>query len=197
VRYPVDLIAGQSPEAARAALHRARAKFMRGERLDMQQLAAELNVDRSTLFRWVGNRDQLHVSILLSLTDPTLRDIAVAAEGAGGARIAWIAGRYAEVLIETSYYRTFLRREPERALRLITTKASPIQRHVVETFESYLQQEVDRGNLAPPMHVHDLAYLIVRIIESFIYADLITGDVPDARNVQAAIAALLHADIGS
>jgi hypothetical protein len=47
------------------------------------------------------------------------------------------------------------------------------------------------------MHVRDLAYLIVRIIESFIYADLITGDAPDARNVQAAIAALLHADIGS
>ena len=86
---------------------------------------------------------------------------------------------------------------PPRPVRLITTKASPIQRHVVETFESYLQQEVDRGNLAPPMPVRDLAYLIVRIIESFIYADLITGDVPDARNVQAAIAALLHADIGS
>lgn len=42
--------------------------------------------------------------------------------------------------------------------------------------------------------VHDLAYLNIRIIESFSYADLITGEVPDARNVQVAIAALLHAD---
>jgi AcrR family transcriptional regulator len=194
-----------SPEAARpgarpdarTALCQARAKFMRGERLDMRQLAAELNVDRSTLFRWVGNRDQLHVAILLSLADPTLRDIAAAAEGAGGARIAWIAGRYAEVLIETSYYRAFLRRGAERALRLITTKASPIQQHVVETFEGYVRREADRGSLTHPMRVHDLAYLIVRIIESFIYADLITGDVPDARNVRIAIAALLHADLES
>jgi AcrR family transcriptional regulator len=162
----------------------------------MRQLAAELNVDRSTLFRWVGNRDQLLVSILLSLTDPTLRDISAAAEGTGGARIARIAGRYAEILIETPYYRAFLQREPERALRLITTKASPIQRHVVKTFEIYLQQELDRGSLAHPMPVGGLAYVIVRIIESFIYADLITGDVPDARNVQVAIAALLHADLG-
>lgn len=190
---------GQSPEVARAdaraALYRARAKFMRGERLDMQQLAAELNIDRSTLFRWVGNRDQLLVSILLSLADPTLRDISAAAEGTGGARIARIASRYAKVLIETAYYRVFLRREPERGLRLITTKASPIQQHIVETFEGYLREEIDRGDLRHPMLVHDLAYLIVRIIESFIYADLITGDTPDAGNVQMAIAALLHADL--
>jgi hypothetical protein len=195
-----DARADARPDArpdARTALYRARATFMRGERLDMRQLAAELNVDRSTLFRWVGNRDQLHVAILLSLADPTLRDIAAAAQGAGGARIAWIAGRYAEVLIETSYYRTFLRREPERALRLITTKASPIQQRVVGTFEGYLRHEADRGNLTHPMRGHDLAYLIVRIIESFIYADLITGDVPDAGNVRMAVAALLHADLES
>ncbi|NED58050.1 hypothetical protein G3I24_45065, partial [Micromonospora aurantiaca] len=39
----------------RRAIGLARAKFMAGERLDMQGLAGELGIDRTTLFRWVGN----------------------------------------------------------------------------------------------------------------------------------------------
>ena len=41
------------------------------------------------------------------------------------------------------------------------------------------------------MDLHDLAYLTVRIIESFIYADIITGEEPDSSKVGIAIAALL------
>jgi AcrR family transcriptional regulator len=183
-----------SAAGADAARRRARALFMAGERVDMQQLAAELGVDRSTLFRWVGNRDELLVWVLTSLADPTLRAAAEEATGVGGARIARIAGIYAQVLIDTPYYRSFMQRETERSLRLITTKASPLQQHVVATFEHLLQREIDRGHLAHTLGTHDLAYLVVRVIESFIYADLISGDDLDAKKAEEAIAALLHAD---
>ncbi|MTD57619.1 TetR/AcrR family transcriptional regulator [Amycolatopsis sp. RM579] len=171
----------------------ARRAFVAGERLDMQQLAARLGVDRTTLFRWLGNRDQLVVNILISLTDPTLRDAAEAAEGVGGARIAMVARNYAQTLIETQFFQAFLRREAERALRLLTSKASPLQGYIVGCFERMLEQEHDRGHLSHRMALHDLAYLIVRIIESFLYADMITGDEPDAEKIHAAVAALLHA----
>ncbi|GAA3222077.1 QsdR family transcriptional regulator [Actinocorallia longicatena] len=183
---------GPARPDAQEAFRLARRTFMAGERIDMQQLAAALGVDRSTLFRWVGNRDQLLVAVLTSLNEPTLRAAAEQAPGTGGERIARIAGGYARMLIDAPYYRIFLRREAERALRLITTKASPLQQQVVASFARLVQEERDRGRLDPPMAVPDLAYLVVRIIESFIYADSITGDDPDAAKVEAAIGALLH-----
>ena len=167
---------------------------MAGERVDLKSLAAELDVDRSTLFRWLGNRDQLLVDILISLGDPTLRSIVRDAGGTGGRRVARIAGDYAAALIAASYYREFMRREPERALRLITTQASPVQRRVVDEFARLLEQESARGELHHPLGTNDLAYLVVRIIESFIYADLITGEEPDAAKVETAVAAILHVD---
>lgn len=88
----------------------------------MQGLADELGIDRTTLFRWVGNRDQLVVSAIASITLPTLRRVIASAEGSGTAKIV---------------------------------------------------------------------YLIVRIIESFAFSDLIAGNDPDWTKVGPAVAALL------
>ena len=178
---------------AKDAFRMAMALFRAGERIDMQDLAAELGVDRTTLFRWVGNRDKLIVDILLTLTDGTLEDVVEAVDAVGdrgGARLADIAGAYADKIVKADYYRQFLRREPERSLRLLTTAASPVQRHVVQRFERLICEEVEAG-WAPPLAPHDLSYLVVRIIESFIYADLITGEAPDPGKVRTAVAALL------
>ncbi|MFB9644751.1 QsdR family transcriptional regulator [Microbacterium terregens] len=167
---------------------------MSGERIDMQDLARDLGVDRSTLFRWVGNRDTLLVSVLTSLTDPTLARIEASLDETGARRIARAAGAYAEALLSASYYRVFLRREPERALRLITTKESHLQQHVVNRFEKMITHERETGLLRHPLDAHDLAYLVVRVIESFVYSDLITGDEPNAEKVEAAIAVVVRVD---
>ncbi len=76
----------------------------------------------------------------------------------------------------------------------MTTKASPVQQHVLQTFERLIGEEIDRGHLSHVMDVHDLAYLIVRVIESFTYADIITGEEPDPAKVEETIAALLHVE---
>ncbi|MFC7655854.1 hypothetical protein ACFQV8_04290 [Pseudonocardia benzenivorans] len=60
-------------EGVTAAVRLARRAFVAGERIDLNRLSAELGVDRTTLFRWVGNRDQLIGTVLISLADPTLR----------------------------------------------------------------------------------------------------------------------------
>jgi AcrR family transcriptional regulator len=180
------------PTNATTALRQARKAFMAGDRIDVQKLAAALGVDRTTLFRWVGNRDQLLASVLISLADPTLRNAAEAAQGTGAERIGGVMRRFSQSLIDAPYYRAFLRAETQRALRLITTKDGPIQLHVVAAVERLLEQERDRGHLSPSMPLGDLAYLVVRIAESFIYADLITGCEPDAAKVELAVTALLR-----
>lgn len=177
---------------SRRAIGLARAKFMAGERIDMQGVASELGVDRTTLFRWVGNRDQFVVSAIVSITVPTLRRIIASARGTGGEKIADVAERYARASIEADYFRRWLESDPERALRLLTSKASPLQQHVVSVFEQLLEDEYADGRNTAPLPLPDLAYLIVRIIESFVFSDLIAGNDPDWTKVGRAVGALLR-----
>lgn len=174
-----------------AAFKLARRWFIQSRKIDMQDLAAELGVSRATLFRWVGNRDTLITEIIWSLAERTFNDATAGAAGTGGRRIAAIIGETVRTVNRAPFYRSYLKREPERALRLFTTQGSIVQRRAIAYFEELLREEAERGTLQPPLPLHDLAYVIVRIGEGFIYTDLITGDAPDADKAEQAIAALL------
>lgn len=179
---------------ALTAFRIARRWFMAGQRIEMQELAAELRVNRATLFRWVGSRDDLLAEILWSLAERTLalavRDTPVEPES-GGERISAIIGRFVALLDEADYFRAFLRREPERALRILTTQAGTVQARLVAAVETLVREEITRTQMDPPLPPHDLAYLIVRIVESFLYSDIITGEPHDVTKAALAIIALL------
>lgn len=164
---------------------------MAGRRIEMRELAAELGVNRATLFRWVGSRDDLLAEIVWSLAEPTLAMATESAPGHGSVRIAGIMDRFTTMLDQADYFREFLRREPERALRMLTTRASTVQQRLVAAVETLLREEITHDRLKPPLPAHDLAYLIVRIVESFLYADIITGEQLDITKAQQAITALL------
>jgi AcrR family transcriptional regulator len=180
---------------AELAFEIAKDQFLRGERVEIHQLVAELEVDRSTLFRWLGNRDQLLVRVMMSITDEMLQNALSTASGRGRIRVANVAWLFAQALINAPYFATFLSRETERAFKLIMTKASPLQQSVVSTFEQLLEQETARGDFSHPLPAGDLAYLIVRIIESYVYSDFIAGVEPDATSVLDAITAILDSRV--
>ena len=183
--------ADQRPDPL-AAFRIARGWFLAGRRIEMRELAAELGVNRATLFRWVGNRDDLLAEILWSLAEPTLAAAIDDAPGHGGQRIATAIGRFATLIDQAAFFRDFLRREPERALRILTTRAGTVQSRLVTAIETFLREEITAGQLDPPLPPHDLAYLIVRIVESFVYADIITGEQIDIARTEQAIAALVR-----
>lgn len=187
------LAADRRPDAL-TAFRIARRWFKAGRRIEMQELAAEVGVNRATLFRWVGSRDDLLAEVLWSLSEPTLAMAVDNAPGCGGQRIAAIMGRFAALLDDADYFRDFLRREPERALRILTTRASTVQARTVAAVETLLREEITQGQLSSLLPPHDLAYLIVRIVESFLYADIITGEQPDTTKAEQAITALLGGD---
>jgi AcrR family transcriptional regulator len=172
----------------------ARRWFLAGRRIEMQELAAELGVNRATLFRWVGSRDDLLGEIIWSLAEPTLKQVIDESSGKGGRRIAAAAGRFATLVDQAGFLREFLRREPERALRILTTRASTVQARMVSALDALLVDEITQGRLQPPLPPPELAYLIVRIVESFLYADIITGEQLDITKAEQAIAALLVRD---
>lgn len=173
------------------AFKAARRAFVAGERIEMQALASQLGVSRVTLHRWVGSRDQLLDEILWSLAEPTLRDARAATRSRGGKGIAESVTRYIETVRGAEFMEKFLQREPEIALRVLTTRRTSLQRRVEGALRDWLSQEVDAGRLDPPMDLDDLAYAITRLGEAFCYTDMITGAPPAPEKARKAIAALL------
>ncbi|MEN5072258.1 QsdR family transcriptional regulator [Isoptericola cucumis] len=193
---PTRLSARLADEAhpdARRAFDLAREIFVAGGRIDMGGMATTLGVDRTSVFRWVGNRDALLTEVLWSLAVPTLGQADRATADLDGAeRVAALLTHFATDLIAADYFRDFLRREPARALRLLTTKASPIQRRYTATAERLVRTHLGDtpfdGAIDPPT----LAYLLVRVSESFTYADLIAGDEPSPAAARTAFRHLLR-----
>lgn len=190
-RLARQLSSGTATPGPIDAFKLARRQFLEGRRVEMQPLAAELGVSRATLFRWVGNRDQLHAEILWSLAEPTLRRIIDEATGTGALRVGRVVGAFCRALVENTAFRTYLAREPELALRIVTRNASPVQRRFCDEVEALLADEVAAGHLDPPLAVDDLAYVVVRLSETFTYTNLITGEPPSPEKAEAAVVALL------
>ncbi|OIJ27973.1 TetR family transcriptional regulator [Nocardioides luteus] len=168
----------------------ARRWFQAGRRIEMQDLATEVGVSRATLFRWVGGRDELLTEVMWSLAEPTLRDAVAAAPGEGGTKLAGALESFSETLLATDYFAVFLRREPERALRVLTTRAGSLQGRMTAAMQELLNQHLDPAKL--PMEPPDLAYLLVRVVETFLYTDMITGAQANPAKVGQAVAALLR-----
>jgi len=188
------LAAASHPDALRA-FEIARESFIASRRIDMSRLAATLGVDRTSLFRWVGNRDALLSEVLWSLAVPTLVQAEHAcAHLSGGQRVTGILTHFVDDLITAAYFRRFLRSEPARALRLLTTKESPIQRRHVATTEWLVRRDLGDAPLGGAIDPSGLAYLLVRMSESFTYADLISGDTPSAARARVAFQLLLRVD---
>lgn len=180
---------------ARRAFETARETFIDGHRIDMGSLAVSLGIERTSLFRWVGNRDALLGEVLWSLAVPTLIQAEHATSDlSGGERIAGILTHFVNDLITADYFREFLRREPARALRMLTTKESPIQRRYVATTDWLVRRELGDAPLGGAIDPAGLSYLLVRMSESFTYADLISGDQPSAERARIAFRLLLRVD---
>ena len=159
----------------------------------MQDLAAELGVSRATLFRWVGAKEQLLAEVIWSIARPTFEQAVTDARGKRGPqRIAAVLSDFAAASIRSDPFMKFVQREPERALRLLTTRSSDFQARLLGLIEVLLQEEIDAGRVNPPLPLHDLAYLVLRVTEAFVYADAIAGVPPDPTKVRQAIRALLR-----
>ncbi|MGW4483048.1 QsdR family transcriptional regulator [Amycolatopsis sp. NPDC004368] len=155
----------------------------------MRELAGALGVSRATLHRWLGSRDHLLAEILWSETSAAFANVTFTGRGAAG--VADAIGSFVSLVNGSVAFRTFLQREPERALRLLTTKASVVQSRTIAQLTDLLTTEISAGRLIAPLPAPDLAYVLVRLGESFIYTDVITGEEPDAAKAHAAVSALL------
>lgn len=175
-------------------LRLARRQWLRGEKLDVGQLARQCGLGRATLFRWFGSRELLLAEVLWSLTEPTLKRAEREAAGHGPARIAAISERALRLMHGFAPLRRFIAEDGEKALRLLTSHASPVQARTIEAVRRQLEGEVALG-WQPPLAIATLAYLIVRIGESFLYATAISGQDVDIGDAGVAVELLLSGTV--
>jgi AcrR family transcriptional regulator len=174
------------------ALALARRRFLAGRRIDMSALAAELGVNRVTLYRWFGSRDRFLVEVLWSLTRSTLETIEAGVEAHGGERIVKVVIRFLDAIIGNAGMQRWLAEEGEHAMRLLTRHETGFQPRLIEAVERLLREEARTGALELPVDLHELAYVIVRLIESYTYLDLITGEQPEAARAAPILRMLLR-----
>jgi AcrR family transcriptional regulator len=172
-------LAAPAPPTALEAFREARRCFLAGERIEMGALAAGLGVNRVTLYRWVGNRERLLAEVMWSLARPTLDTAWRECTASGAERILEVSSAFMRAVLGHQRFAAFVHAEPELALRVLTRGDRGLQRRLIAQYETMLREEVDAGRLTTGLPLHELAYMIVRTMESYVYTDLITGGDPD------------------
>ncbi|MGO1070744.1 QsdR family transcriptional regulator [Lysobacter sp. CA199] len=173
----------------------ARRDWIAGERLDIGALAGALGIGRATAFRWVGSREQLLGEVIWSLCEPLLQQAVAATSGRGPRRVAAICEYAIRAMLVYPPLRRFIAQDAEFALRLLTSKQGPVQERVIGKVRELLQHQSEQGALSLPLNVDTLAYLIVRLCESFLYADVISGQRVDPAEAGLAIELLLSGKV--
>lgn len=177
------------------ALQLARRRFLAPERIDMSALAQELGVNRVTLYRWVGSRDKLLVEVVWALAQQALDFASSQTDAQGAERIVEIIIRFLRLVIDNAGMQRWLSEEGEHAMRLLTRHDADFQPRLIQAIEDLLNEEAEADRLALPVDLHDLAYVVVRLIESYTYLDLITGEPPDAARAEPILKMLLRCDV--
>jgi tetracycline repressor-like protein len=170
----------------------ARKHFLRGEKLEIQGLAEELRISRATAYRWAGNVDLLTGRLIAQIVEATHHRCLREARGKGWERIVDVNARGLRYIVSSKPYQQFLARDPETALRIVATKEGPVQATTVRLQQALIEEEARRGHIELKVDAHTLAYAIVRLSESFLYADLVAGEEPDMAKAVEVLRLLLR-----
>ena len=182
-------------QGSRDAFRLARQKWQAGDRIDMSALARELGINRVTLYRWVGSRDQLLVEVIWNLGMQNMTQAMAGADEAGATgaeRIIQTLLRFLDTIITDHGMQTWLANEGESAIRLLTRHQAGFQPRLVARLEALLAEEVDSGRMDLPAELHEVAYVLEQLIESYVYLHQIAGEEPEARRAEPILRMLLR-----
>jgi len=178
------------------AFRRARRTFLAGQRIDMGRLAGDLGVNRATLYRWVGSREQLLVEVIWSFSDRTFAKLLADSAASSSpqparSRSACVLDAWPHAVIGNAGMRAFVQGEGELALRLLTTRVTDYQARLRGFIGHLIAEDLSASRMRTEIPLEDLTYVVVRIIESYVYLSLITGEEPDADGASRVLHALL------
>src|SRR6266851_3300300 len=78
----------------------AMSRYLHGRRIDVQAIASELGIGRTTIYRWFGSRDDLIGEVLVRAAEPLLAQARAAARGNGSVALIDTLDRFNRSLAE-------------------------------------------------------------------------------------------------
>jgi AcrR family transcriptional regulator len=186
----IDRRRGRPAAASREdVLDLALNRYLHGQRVDVQAIAAQLGLGRTTVYRWFGSREGLIGETVAEAADPLFDEARAGAKGRGGVALLDTFDRINRALAAAPALRAFLELERD-ALRMLTSSGGVIHRRAVAKIEGFIEDEVRVGAYEPPVDPSTLAYAIVRLAEAFLFNDAtaaMRGDVERLREIEAAL----------
>jgi len=170
----------------------ARQWFIGAKRIELQKLARELGISRATAYRWAGSAEQLVGDVLASIVDDTFRRILQRSTSTGSERVLEVLTRVIGEARQFRPLRQFLAKDAKLALKIVASDHTAVQARTIANIQQLLEDEVDRGHMTIPVEPAVMACALTRLVESFLYADLITGTDPDVENETAILGLMLR-----
>ncbi|MCK7543519.1 QsdR family transcriptional regulator [Marinobacter bryozoorum] len=174
-----------------AALQIGRKRWFEGEKINMGSIAQELGVNRATLFRWVGSRDLFIGEIIWSFYQELIDSTLETSTGEGPEYVVSVCEQLLRKVIHSEALYRFIRQDPEYAIRILTSKTSLFQARSVDTIRALILEQSRKTRWSPPIDPDDLAFLVVRVGESFLYGDVISGQKTEIAQTTTAVRLLL------
>ena len=166
-------------------------RYLRGVRVDVQAIAAELGLGRTTIYRWFGSREDLIGEVAARAAEPLLRDARAAAGANGAPGLLKTFDRFNRDLAASPALRRYIETEREAALRVLTSGAGKVHPRMVQLIGELIEQEERAGRYSGPVDTETLAYAIVRLAEAFLFSDAVAGVRSDVNRLAEVEAALL------
>jgi AcrR family transcriptional regulator len=165
-------------------------RYLRGKRVDVQAIAAELGLGRATIYRWFGSREKLLGKVIILATEPVLARARSGSAGKGGPGLLDTFDRFNRALADAPALRAFVEQERDASLRIIASGAGIVQPRIVELITALIAEEADAGTYEPPVEPSVLGFAIVKLAQAFLFNDAVVGirgDVERLREVEAAL----------
>jgi AcrR family transcriptional regulator len=158
----------------------------------MSALATELGIGRATLYRWVGNRDDLLAAVLAEGTERTFRAATQGAQGEGVEFVIDCLRRFMHRVLATPALLALTQREPLLFVRLATMPGA-IEGRAAELMTELLDQQSALGRIRLILPSPVMAQAIVRICDSHLYAHLLGRSEPEIETGLQLVELLLNA----
>lgn len=147
---------------------------MAGERVEMQVLAADLDIGRTTLYRWVGEREQLLEEVFAGLVDEWFAEVIPQAQGGGRDRLIDVMRRFLEFAAGFDPLSEFAAREPALTMRLLLDREGMIAERSKSAVRDLLAAEAP--DLVVPENIIDAIEVSAAAL---VWANIAIGREPD------------------
>lgn len=172
------------------AIRLARQHYLAGQRIDMQSLATELGIGRTTLYRWVGDRDRLISEMLSEMVIEVIRAAIVEAKGDGLDRTIDGMRRFMVTTAGFAPLRHLVQTEPELGLRVMLAPGSGVSQAI--TTELTAEIESTRPEWAGEK-ASELADVLTQIGMAYEWVNIAVRSEPEIDRAIRAMETLIRA----